>query len=130
MKLFDNKLCAICRGKGLCKGPCKIYSKIKDFKPKTNIHFTGTSPPEIFVGRYNYPNINVGILSPEMNEENSEEFSMPELWHKNKFSIERILSNRGKLVYGRFKTQVKFKPKDRLLSTMQEVSMAYKPVST
>jgi DNA repair protein NreA len=130
MNLFETQLCTRCRGRGFCKKPCKIYSKIKDFTPKTKIHFSGQSPPEIFVGRYNYPNINAGILSPE-GYENSNELSSPETWHDKKLSIDDILSNRSKLIYGRFKTTINnVKTTDRLLSVMQEVSMAYKPVST
>ncbi|MEK6859577.1 MAG: hypothetical protein AABX54_02065 [Nanoarchaeota archaeon] len=133
IQLFDTELCARCRGKGFCKRPCRIYSKIKDFIPKTKTHFSGASPPEIFVGRFNYPNVNAGILTPDTNLESSsaEELAFPEIWHEKKFSIETILTNRSKLVYGRFKTQIKkVKTDDRILKTMQEVSMAYKSVST
>lgn len=129
-QLFDSELCARCRGRGFCKKPCKIYSKIKDFTPKTKIHFSGNSPPEIFVGRFNYPDINAGILSPDSSEE-SEEYSFPEIWHENKYSIDTILTNRSKLIYGKFKTQIKkARTSDRFLNLMQEISMAYKSVST
>ena len=130
MQLFDSALCAKCRGRGFCKKPCRIYSKIKDFTPKKRIHFSGASPPEIFVGRFNYPNINAGILAPDSSEE-SEEFSMPELWHEKKYSIDTILTNRSKLIYGRFKTEItKVRTGDKFLNLMQEISMAYKSVST
>lgn len=130
MQFFETELCARCRGRGFCKKPCKIYSKIKDFTPKTKIHFSGNSPPEIFVGRFNYPNISAGILSPESSEE-TEQYSMPEIWHENKYSIDTILTNRSKLIYGKFQTQIKkARTNDRFLSLMQEISMAYKSVST
>jgi hypothetical protein len=127
MTLFNNDLCVRCKGRGFCGKPCKIYSKIKNFIPKTKTHFVGDSPPEIFVGRYNYPNINAGILSAD-SPGRTEEFSMPEIWHKNKFPINQILSNRGKLIYGKFKTGIK--KSSILLNVMQEVSMAYDSVST
>lgn len=131
-KFFDTELCARCRGRGFCKKPCKIYSKIKDFTPKTKIHFSGNSPPEIFVGRFNYPDISAGILAPETSEE-TENFTFPEIWHENKYSIDTILTNRSKLIYGKFQTQIK-KPrtttKNRFIGLMQEISMAYKSVST
>lgn len=130
MQLFESELCARCRGRGFCKRPCKIYSKIKDFTPKTRIHFSGSSPPEIFVGRYNYPEISAGILSPETDEDSSE-LSFPEIWHERKLPIDAILSNRSQLIYGKFKTQIKkAKYNDRLLKVMQEISLAYKSVST
>jgi len=130
MILFETKLCVKCKGKGWCGEPCKVYSKIKNFTPKTKTHFSGNSPPEIFVGRYNYPHINAGILSPEEHKD-TEELSMPEIWHKKNLSINQILSNRGKLIYGKFKTQIKSpKTKNKFTSLMQEISMAYKSVST
>jgi len=132
-QLFDTKLCVQCRGRGFCKKPCRIYSKLNlNFKPKK--HFSGASPPEIFVGRYNYPNINAGILSPEIHEA-TEEMSMPEIWHKENFSIQEVLTRRSQLIYGRFQTQIKQartnQPlKNKFLNLMQEISMAYKSVST
>jgi hypothetical protein len=130
MQLFNNALCLKCKGRNYCKKPCLIYSKIKNFSIKTKTHFSGNSPPEIFVGKFNYPYINAGILSPD-NYENTESYSMPEIWHEKKMSIEDILSNRAKLIYAKFKTEIKKpKAKDKFISIMQEISMAYKPVST
>jgi DNA repair protein NreA len=131
-QFFETKLCTRCRGKGWCGKPCMIYSKIKDFTPKTKLHFSGNSPPEIFVGRYNYPNINAGILSPEnLETSDTQEMAMPELWHENKLSIDQILTNRAKLIYGKFQAQIKqTKSKTKFTELMQEISMAYKSVST
>ena len=70
------------------------------------IHFSGASPPEIFVGRYNYPNVQAGILSPD-SFHNTEELSLPEIWHEKKFSIQDILLRRGALVYGKVNLNVK-----------------------
>jgi hypothetical protein len=139
-QLFDNELCVKCRGRGFCNKPCRIYSKIKDFTPKTKTHFSGSSPPEIFVGKFNYPNISAGILAPDNSESDSErnmefsaqesaELAYPEIWHEKKFSIDTILTNRSKLIYGKFKTEIKAK-NNKFTNLMQEVSMAYKSVST
>ncbi|MBS3079744.1 hypothetical protein J4218_06495 [Candidatus Pacearchaeota archaeon] len=134
MQLFDSALCAKCRGRGWCKQPCVIYDKIKDYIPKTKTHFSGASPPEIFVGRFNYPDIQAGILSPDNSEEReteTENLSSPEIWHRQRLSIETILTNRSKLIYGKFKTQIKkLKTNNGFVSPMQEISMAYKSVST
>ncbi len=54
---------------------------------------------------------------------------MPELWHEKNLSIPQILTNREKLIYGRFSTSVK-KTQNKFTKLMQEISMAYKPVST
>lgn len=133
--LFETSLCIKCKGKGFCGKPCKVYSKIKEFIPKNKKHFSGSSPPEIFVGRYNYPQIQAGILSPD-SENNPNKFtselSMPEIWHKKKFSIDKILSNRSQLIYGKFQTQIKQSKikTSRFTQLMQEIGMAYKSVST
>lgn len=121
------KLCSKCRGRGFCNRPCIIYSKIKT--PKTKTHFLGDSPPEIFIGRYNYPNVSAGILSPD-SFGNTEEYSSPEIWHEKKFTIDEILNYRTKLIYGKFKTQIKKVKSSKLLNLLQEISLSHKPVST
>src|SRR3989338_3174632 len=105
-QFFETDLCVKCKGKGWCGKPCRIYSKIKDFMPKKNKHFSGDSPPEIFVGRYNYPNIQAGILSPEIHGDTSE-LSMPEIWYEKNLQIPQILTNRSQLIYGNFQTSIK-----------------------
>lgn len=91
--------------------------------------FSGSSPPEIFVGRWNYPNIYTGILSPQDTFGNTEEMSSPELWHKNKLPISKIMGFRNQLIYGRTQSNVK-KLQTRFLSVMSEVAMTHKSVST
>ncbi len=132
-QLFESSLCSQCRGRGFCKKPCKIYSKL-NLNLKAKKHFSGASPPEIFIGRFNYPDINAGILSPEVHEA-TEEMSMPEIWYEKNFSIAEVLTKRAQLIYGRFQAQIK-QPrtgspvKNKFLNLMQEISMAYKSVST
>ena len=130
-QFFETNLCVKCRGRGWCGKPCKIYSKIKNFTPKTKKHFSGSSPPEIFIGRHNYPNIQAGILSPEIHGDTSE-FSMPEVWHKKNLQIPQILTNRSQLIYGKFQTTIKQskQKKSKFIQLMQEVSMTHKPIST
>jgi len=128
MQFFDSELCARCKGKGLCGKPCRILNRIEGYSPKVKLHFSGSSPPEIFVGRHNYPDINAGILSPETYGE-KEDISLPEIWHQKRFSIQDILSRRASLIYSRFKTSVKGSGNNRFKTVMQEVSMADKSVS-
>jgi hypothetical protein len=92
--------------------------------------FSGSSPPEIFVGRHNYPYVNIGILSPQ-EKGNTKLYSSQELWHEKRLSIPQILDLRTKLIYGRTKGDVK-KPlqKTQFLSTMQEIAMTSKSIST
>lgn len=132
MQLFDSELCARCKGRGYCGKPCKILAKIKEFMPKTKLHFSGSSPPEVFVGRWNYPEVNTGILSPQEYGP-TEEMSMPEIWYEKNLSIQQILNYRGQLIYSRFKSRIKDARQSKtskFLATMQEISLASKSVST
>ena len=119
--------CAQCKGKGLCGMPCPILSKMRDFFPKFKTEFSGSSPPEIFVGRHNYPYVNVGILSPT-HYGDTEKLSMPEKWFQLKSSIPQILSYRSSMVYSRFLSSEKGK-KSRFLQIMQEAALASKPTA-
>lgn len=130
MQIFDSEVCARCKGRGYCGKRCKILAKIKQFFPKTKTHFSGSSPPEIFVGRQGYPVVNTGILSPD-EYGSTEEMSMPELWYEKNLSIQQVLNHRGQLIYSRFKSKISdARSNKKFLSTMQEISLAHKSVST
>jgi len=128
--IFNSELCTRCKGRGYCGQPCKVLDKFKELIPKSTTHFSGSSPPEIFVGRIGYPYLNTGILAPADYGE-TESYSLPELWYKEKLSIPQILSLRGKLIYARFKSNIKdTRKKTRFLSLLQEISMADKKIDT
>ena len=123
-----QELCIVCKGRGFCGKPCKILLSIKKYRPKISKSFLGSTPPEIFVGRYSYPNVYVGILAPD-EIGNTEKLAMPELWHKEKANIEEILSFRAKLVYSRFKANVKKARKnEKEIELLRNVSLSSKPV--
>src|SRR3989344_7830014 len=82
-------------------------------KARTVQEFSGSSPQEIFVGKWNYPNVYAGILSPE-EYGNTKILSSPEEWHKNSLSISEIIKNRNKLIYGRSRSSV-LKPQGKFL---------------
>ena len=101
--------------------------KALNFKRKTT--FSGSSPPEIFVGKYGYPNIYSGILSP-MKYGNTESFSSPERWFEKQLGIKEILEYRKQLIYSRFKTKVKnARIESNLHNALNQISMAKKSVS-
>ena len=77
-------ICKIC-GEENCKEHAILLGKTKNIT-----EFSGSSPPEIFVGRWNYPNVYAGILSPP-EYGNTELLSSAEHWHKNKLPIPEIL---------------------------------------
>ncbi len=120
--------CKIC-GEEDCKKHSILFSKARSIT-----EFSGSSPPEIFVGKWNYPNVYTGILSPESHG-NTEILSSSELWHEKKLPISNILSMRNQLIYGRTQSNI-FKPrsqtdqnKSKFLETMQEVAMTEKSIS-
>ena len=126
--------CFRCQGKNFSKplkcghSYCPIFSKMPQFKitkiQKEN--FVGTSP-SVFVGRYNYPSINVGILAlPDVVTEESNLYDAPKEWSQRNFKINEVLDFRSVLINSKFQNNIKSMSKYVLLS--QEVAMASKPV--
>ncbi|MCX6742218.1 MAG: hypothetical protein NTX24_03540 [Candidatus Pacearchaeota archaeon] len=126
-----SNLCLRCKGRGMCGGPCKILIQLKQYQPKVEKEFSGSSPPEIFVGKFNYPYVYTGILSP--NEFGDTEYmSLPESWHENGASIQDILGFRSRMIYSRFVSNIKLTEsnaqRSRFIDVMQEIALAEKPV--
>ena len=121
--------CIRCKGKNpklFCgRDFCPIYKKIESQK-KVNIKakkdYFGESP-NIFIGRYGYPNINVGILSVE----DYKQHDNPLLWSKENYQIPEIVDLRTALINSSFKANIKSFD-DRYLEMSQEISLAKKPV--
>jgi len=89
--------------------------------------FQGSSP-SLFVGKNNYPNVNVGFLSPQFSGDTSH-YDSPRLWSRGKFQIGTIASMRYGLVNSRTQWNVKEVHKqNKFLSICQEVGMASKSV--
>jgi len=122
-----ENLCIRCKGKGLCGKPCKILSRFIESAPKVKKHFSGSTPPEIFIGRTGYPNVFSGIISPD-EKGDTEVYSSPEDWVSNNFSIEQVLSYRGKMIYAR-QEKSNIKSSNIIQQKMQEVALSSKPIS-
>ncbi len=97
-------------------------------KPVKIQNFSGSTPPEIFVGKWNYPNVYTGILAPQETGDTSI-MSSPESWHQNKLSISQITEYRNQLIYGRTQSNIK-KLETKFLGVMKEVAMTHKSVVT
>lgn len=127
---MEGYYCKYCKGwhpKFYGEGYCPLQNQFKLFKSKDiNVSFSGSSPPDIFIGRYNYPNVFSGILSPVIHDDNADKLSDPEEWFKEKLSSDEILMRRSQLIYSRFVNTVK-NPNGKLNEVMQGVSMASKP---
>jgi len=107
----------------------KYQDKIKFWKKivEDSKNFTGTSPPSIFVGRFSYPKVFVGILSPPTHEESAEILDSPESWYANRSSIQDILNFRGRMIFSRFKTSSVKRPSGKLEDVTQEIAMVKRP---
>ncbi len=118
--------CSICRLPHH-ESKCPLLSTLKEASPKVKEHFSGSSPPEIFVGRIGYPYVYTGILAPQ-EYGSTESYSMPELWHQENASLQDIIAYRSRMIYSRFKANIK--EKKSLIQGMQEIALASQSVST
>ncbi|MFH1072637.1 MAG: hypothetical protein V1743_04375 [Nanoarchaeota archaeon] len=122
--------CVYCRGKypeELCKnGRCPVlmrfYAKVKK-NSEGKQDFFGAAP-NVFIGRYGYPNVSAGILG---NELVTEEHDNPRVWAEKNYDIDKIVDLRTSLINSQFRTHIK-SFNDRFLEMTREVSMAEKPV--
>ena len=86
---------------------------------------SGTSPPSVFVGSYNYPKVFVGPMVPPIHG-NTELLDSPEKW-KGK-SLEEIINFRLSLVRGIQKIPIE-QTEGRYIENLQEVTMSSKPTN-
>jgi len=94
----------------------------KQYNATAKQDYSGQAP-NIFVGKYGYPNINVGILNTEQYTQNDE----PLLWSKNNTQIPEIIGLRTQLVNSYFKTSI-HSFDDKMIQMAQEISQSIKPV--
>ncbi len=87
--------------------------------------FTGSAPAP-FVGRFGYPNVNVGILAPPEIDENAWLYDAPRHWAKENLGIPNIVEYRTSMVNSRFVSNIK--QPNKLVEIAQEVAMATRPV--
>mgnify|MGYP001560881745 FL=1 len=110
-----NYNCPIC---------AKAYSqiKIKNLIAKENFSTEGVAP---FIGRYGYPEINMGILAPPEETQETWLYDAPKYWSYKNFQIPKIVEFRSSLINSRDKISVK--QRNKFLELNQEISMASKP---
>ncbi len=87
---------------------------------------SGTSPPSIFVGSYNYPKVSVGPLVPPIHGDTSL-LDSPEKWAGK--SLEEIVNFRLNLVRGIQKISVNATD-GRYIENLQDVAMSSKPIDS
>ena len=81
---------------------------------------SGSSPPSVFVGTYNYPKVNVGPMVPPIHGD-TEILDTPERWAGK--SLDEIINFRLNLVRGIQKASVN-DPTGRYIENLQELAMS------
>lgn len=123
-----NIVCPKCHARGLKKCFCILRERIKlekNISQNFNKKFFGENY-NIFVGRFGYPNINVGLVSlPEAKKD--EQYDNPHLWAEKEYDINTIINLRTQMINANFKTDIKG---TKLKELYQELSLSAKPVDT
>ncbi|MBL7055599.1 hypothetical protein ISS07_01665 [Candidatus Woesearchaeota archaeon] len=108
--------CAIC---------AKAYSQMKLKKKEVKENFSSEMVAP-FVGRYNYPNLNLGMMAPPEETEDAWLYDAPKYWAYERMQIPKIIEFRSSLINSR--TNLNIKKRDRFLFLNQEASLASAPV--
>ncbi len=123
-----NIRCLRCKGRLFCgRTFCPLQAKIaaqKKVNTSAKQDYFGESP-NVFVGHYGYPRLNVGFLNVEEYKDHDD----PLLWSRDGYDINRIIGLRSQLVNSQFRAEVTDARKsEKLLEMGKEVAMAVKPV--
>ncbi|MBI3253557.1 MAG: hypothetical protein HYZ56_02385 [Nitrosopumilales archaeon] len=87
---------------------------------------SGSSPPSVFVGSYNYPKVFVGPMVPPIHGDTSL-LDIPEKWSGK--TLEEIVNFRLNLIRGIKKMSVA-DPQGRYIEDLQEVAMSSRPIES
>ncbi len=125
-------VCQKCGGENpySCRDPgCPIkgsFAKLHRSKEMSSSDFSSSSY-SVFVGRYGYPKVNVGLLAPPARIDESWVCDAPSYWQQAEFGIDQVVDLRGSLINSRFQSVVK-RPASKELALTQEVACARLPV--
>ncbi|MEM1578068.1 MAG: Nre family DNA repair protein [Archaeoglobaceae archaeon] len=119
---MNEKLCILCRGRMFCGKKCRAMNY--EVRVLNSTEIFGSSPPSIFVGRANYPEVRVSAAVPPV-VGNTSLYDTPELWRD--LRIEDVLQFRYSLVLGNFRANVK-NPGSSVAEKLQEICLYDKPV--
>jgi len=112
-------------GKGKCP-LCARQMAILNLKSQITKDNFSTDAVAPFVGRFGYPNVNVGILAPPEQREDAWLFDAPKYWSAENFEIPRIVDFRSSLLNSRY--SINIKKRIKLLELSQDIAMSSKPV--
>ncbi len=98
---ISRELCLKCKGRLWCGLKyCPLLARfkaVKNLQPKGS--FDGSSV-DVFVGRFNYPNVDVGIISvPDVESNDADIFDNHFYWIEKKIPIHEVVSLRTNTIY-------------------------------
>ena len=134
VKAPEGSLCVVCKGsKLLCGKPrcpvlTRLLSDLKLWRSVKGLNIEGSSPPSVFVGRFGYPYVYAGPLTPPTHGDTSL-LDEPERWFGH--PIDEIIDFRSQLIRGTFKVHVKrFEEAGRLMDRTLELALSEHYVDT
>jgi len=134
MRAPSASLCAVCKGSKLlcgktrCPVIARLTSYLKIWRSTEGLSVDGSSPPSVFVGRFGYPYVNVGPMTPPFHGDTSM-LDAPERWLGK--TIEDIIDFRSQLIRGMYRMHVKkLDSAGRILERTRELALADHYVET
>ncbi len=101
----------------------RYYYKVKTVSAINEFAMEGSSPADIFVGRFGYPYVHIGpLIPPEFGDTSI--LGTPERWHGK--TIEDIVNFRSKLVRGMYLTKVQDVEKGKMQEQVRDLALAEK----
>ncbi|MFP4590973.1 MAG: hypothetical protein ACLFMX_07040 [Halobacteriales archaeon] len=89
----------------------------------------GSTAPEIFVGRFGYPEVSAGVLSPVGREDEAERFRTDARWYREGLGIADVVERRTSLLNARDRVDVHVADVwDGTVGAQREVAIADRPV--
>ena len=89
----------------------------------------GSTAPEIFVGRSNYPSVSTGLLSPMAEDADAADYATSGDWYQQGFEIDDVLQRRTGLLNSTRSAQVDVSDVwDGFVGVQREVAIADQPV--
>ena len=89
----------------------------------------GSTAPEIFVGRTNYPDVSAGILSPVADDADPRDYATTGDWYRRGLDIDDVLQRRTGLLNSQRSARVNVEDVwDGFVGTQREVAIADHPV--
>jgi hypothetical protein len=101
----------------------RYYYKVKTQAMASKLDMAGSSPADIFIGRFGYPYVNIGpLVPPEFGDTSM--LGTPEQWWGK--SIEDIVDFRSKLVRGMHLTKITDVEKGKVQEQVRDLALAEK----